>query len=72
MVYNVGSSFIVLLTILTPSAILLGISLANGVIDENMFLLWHAMPNQHWFSLIGTGTGSEWYRSVDKEKGSKR
>ena len=38
MVYNVGSSFIVLLTILTPSAILLGISLGNSVIDENMFL----------------------------------
>ena len=36
MVYNVGGSSIVLLTILSPSAILLGISVGNSVIDENM------------------------------------
>ena len=40
MVYNVGGSSIVLLTILSPSAILLGISVGNSVIDENMFLRW--------------------------------
>ena len=40
MVYNVWGSSIVLLTILSPSAILLGISVGNSVIDKNMFLRW--------------------------------